>query len=228
MLQACLNGGRTRDFHPAVPLSADELAADAKAVIAAGAQQIHLHVRGADGKESLHPDDVAHTLAAVRAGRARRAARAFHRLVDSAEGPRAAGAHPGMAGPARLCLDQPDRGGFRRGDRPRVVERHWRRGRHLVGGRRREIRRPSHGPPLPARADRDQRAGSCRRPWARIATSSAILDRAGICLPRLLHGPMPRCGRSSARRWRKTSTDGSGSRTASTCPPEQSPTAMQH
>lgn len=66
MLQACLNGGRRRDFHPAVPLSADELAADAKAVIAAGAQQIHLHVRGDDGKESLHPDDVARTLAAVR------------------------------------------------------------------------------------------------------------------------------------------------------------------
>ncbi|HKU05023.1 MAG TPA: 3-keto-5-aminohexanoate cleavage protein [Bradyrhizobium sp.] len=67
MLQACLNGGRTRDFHPALPLSADELAADAKAVIAAGAQEIHLHVRGRDGRESLHPDHVARTLAAVRA-----------------------------------------------------------------------------------------------------------------------------------------------------------------
>ena len=67
MLQACLNGGRTRDFHPVLPLSADELAADAKAVIAAGAEQIHLHVRGGDGKESLHPDDVARTLDAVRA-----------------------------------------------------------------------------------------------------------------------------------------------------------------
>jgi len=67
MLQACLNGGRTRDFHPALPLSADEIAADAKAVIAAGAEQIHLHVRGSNSKESLHPEDVARTLAAVRA-----------------------------------------------------------------------------------------------------------------------------------------------------------------
>ena len=67
MLQACLNGGHKRDFHPALPLSADELAADAKAVIAAGAQQIHLHVRSHDSKESLHPDDVARTLSAVRA-----------------------------------------------------------------------------------------------------------------------------------------------------------------
>ena len=67
MLQACLNGGRERDYHPALPLSTDELAADAKAVIAAGAEQIHLHVRGSDGKESLQPDDVARTLTAVRA-----------------------------------------------------------------------------------------------------------------------------------------------------------------
>lgn len=66
MLQACLNGGRRRDYHSALPLSADELAADAKAVVAAGAEQIHLHVRSADGKESLHPDDVTGTLAAVR------------------------------------------------------------------------------------------------------------------------------------------------------------------
>jgi uncharacterized protein (DUF849 family) len=66
MLQACLNGGRRRDYHPALPLSAEELAADARAVVAEGAEQIHLHVRGADGRESLHPDDVARTLAAVR------------------------------------------------------------------------------------------------------------------------------------------------------------------
>src|SRR5689334_10320590 len=66
MLQACVNGGRKRDFHPTLPLSADELAADARAVVTAGADQIHLHVRGADGRESLHPDDVARTLAAVR------------------------------------------------------------------------------------------------------------------------------------------------------------------
>jgi uncharacterized protein (DUF849 family) len=67
MLQACLNGGRARDFHAATPLSPDELAEDARAVIAAGAQELHIHVRSRDGKESLHPDDVAQALAAVRA-----------------------------------------------------------------------------------------------------------------------------------------------------------------
>jgi uncharacterized protein (DUF849 family) len=66
MLQACLNGGRAREFHAATPQSPDELAADAKAVIVAGAQELHIHVRGRDGKESLHPDDVTPTLAAVR------------------------------------------------------------------------------------------------------------------------------------------------------------------
>ena len=67
MLQACLNGGRNRAFHPATPLSPSELALDAKAVVEAGAQQLHIHVRDAAGKESLHPDHVARALEAVRA-----------------------------------------------------------------------------------------------------------------------------------------------------------------
>ena len=67
MLQACLNGGRDRAFHPATPLSPNDLAADAKAVVEAGAQQLHIHVRDAAGMESLHPDDVARALEAVRA-----------------------------------------------------------------------------------------------------------------------------------------------------------------
>jgi uncharacterized protein (DUF849 family) len=66
MLQACLNGGHDRAFHPSVPLSPSELADDARAVVEAGAQQLHLQVRDADGKESLHPDDVARALEAVR------------------------------------------------------------------------------------------------------------------------------------------------------------------
>ena len=67
MLQACLNGGRDRAFHPSVPLSPDELGDDARSVIEAGAQELHIHVRDAAGKESLHPDDVARALESVRA-----------------------------------------------------------------------------------------------------------------------------------------------------------------
>lgn len=66
MLQACLNGGRTRDFHAAVPFTAAELAHDAAQSVAAGAQELHIHPRGADGAESLEPDDVAQVILAIR------------------------------------------------------------------------------------------------------------------------------------------------------------------
>jgi uncharacterized protein (DUF849 family) len=67
MLQACLNGNRDKGFHAAIPLTPRELAADAKAVVNAGAQQLHVHPRDAEGQESLHPDDTARALEAIRA-----------------------------------------------------------------------------------------------------------------------------------------------------------------
>lgn len=67
MLQACLNGGRTRQEHPAVPVTADELAADAAAAVAAGAGALHVHPRDADGRESLADTDVGAALLAIRA-----------------------------------------------------------------------------------------------------------------------------------------------------------------
>ena len=67
MLQACLNGGRDKGFHAATPLTPHELAADARAVVEAGAQQLHIHSRDAAGRESLHPDDTASALEAIRA-----------------------------------------------------------------------------------------------------------------------------------------------------------------
>lgn len=67
MLQACLNGSRERDFHPLTPLKATDLAADAAAVIAAGANELHVHPRNADGAETLDPDIVAETLKVIRA-----------------------------------------------------------------------------------------------------------------------------------------------------------------
>ncbi len=67
MLQACLNGGRDKGFHAATPLTPRELAADARAVVDAGAQQLHIHPRDAAGQESLHPDDTARALEAIRA-----------------------------------------------------------------------------------------------------------------------------------------------------------------
>jgi uncharacterized protein (DUF849 family) len=53
LLQAALNGDRTRDDHPAIPLTADELARDAAACVAAGAGAFHIHPRDEDGRETL-------------------------------------------------------------------------------------------------------------------------------------------------------------------------------
>ncbi|ATU91536.1 3-keto-5-aminohexanoate cleavage protein [Phyllobacterium zundukense] len=66
MLQACLNGGRTRDFHPEVPFTAAELARDAARAVKAGASELHIHPRSSDGAESLDPGDVAAALLAIR------------------------------------------------------------------------------------------------------------------------------------------------------------------
>ncbi|GGG59670.1 3-keto-5-aminohexanoate cleavage protein [Hymenobacter glacieicola] len=67
MLQACLNGNRTKHEHAAVPYTPSELAADAGLVVRAGAQELHLHPRAEDGSESLRAVDVAGALQAVRA-----------------------------------------------------------------------------------------------------------------------------------------------------------------
>ncbi|MGN8115446.1 3-keto-5-aminohexanoate cleavage protein [Labrys sp. 22185] len=66
MLQACLNGSRSRDFHPALPCTPDELARDAKAAIEAGAEELHVHPRGRNGEQSLEPADIAAALQAIR------------------------------------------------------------------------------------------------------------------------------------------------------------------
>jgi len=66
LVQCALNGGRTRDEHPAVPTTAPELARSAADAAAAGAASFHLHPRSDDGAESLRPTDVAACVRAVR------------------------------------------------------------------------------------------------------------------------------------------------------------------
>jgi uncharacterized protein (DUF849 family) len=65
-LKVCLNGGRSRTDHPAVPVTPPELAASAAGAVDAGAEAVHLHARGADGGESLLAADVAAAVTAVR------------------------------------------------------------------------------------------------------------------------------------------------------------------
>jgi uncharacterized protein (DUF849 family) len=69
MLKACLNGGRRRDEHAAVPLTAAELGADAARCATLGAAAVHIHPRDTDGAESLRPEVIADALCAVRAAR---------------------------------------------------------------------------------------------------------------------------------------------------------------
>jgi uncharacterized protein (DUF849 family) len=64
LIKACLNGGSD---HPAAPVTPTELARDAIAVVAAGAQAIHIHPRSASGAQSLVASDVLPAVAAIRA-----------------------------------------------------------------------------------------------------------------------------------------------------------------
>lgn len=67
LLKACLNGGRRRADHAAVPETPAELARDARAAIDAGAGALHIHPRDGSGAETLDPDATAAVVAAVRA-----------------------------------------------------------------------------------------------------------------------------------------------------------------
>lgn len=55
ILQAALNGRRTKDEHPAVPVEQEELQRDAIACGEAGARAFHLHPRDPAGIEVLEP-----------------------------------------------------------------------------------------------------------------------------------------------------------------------------
>jgi uncharacterized protein (DUF849 family) len=67
LVQAALNGGTSREEHPAVPLTAAELAAQARAAAEQGAGALHLHPRDLTGAQTLDPDHVLAAVAAVRA-----------------------------------------------------------------------------------------------------------------------------------------------------------------
>jgi uncharacterized protein (DUF849 family) len=68
MIQCALNGSYTRDDHPDVPVTLEEIVADAVACQAAGAASVHFHPRRpGDGRESLAADAHDAVIAAVRA-----------------------------------------------------------------------------------------------------------------------------------------------------------------
>jgi uncharacterized protein (DUF849 family) len=67
LLKAAINGARTRAECPWLPVSPTQQASAAAESVAAGAGAIHVHARGADERESLAAADVALALQAIRA-----------------------------------------------------------------------------------------------------------------------------------------------------------------
>jgi uncharacterized protein (DUF849 family) len=65
-VKACINGARTPDQHPNLPVTPDQLAAAAVQAHQAGAKAVHMHPKTADGVDSLHGDAVAAAVHAVR------------------------------------------------------------------------------------------------------------------------------------------------------------------
>ncbi|MFZ0088298.1 MAG: 3-keto-5-aminohexanoate cleavage protein [Solirubrobacteraceae bacterium] len=66
-VKACLNGGRTRSEHPAVPQTPSELAADAIAVARVGAFAVHVHPRTAGGAQTMNAAACDAAVGAIRA-----------------------------------------------------------------------------------------------------------------------------------------------------------------
>jgi uncharacterized protein (DUF849 family) len=66
LLKACINGARRFDAHPALPVTPVMLGWAAASAVRAGAGAVHFHVRGVDKEQSLQADDVARCVDAVR------------------------------------------------------------------------------------------------------------------------------------------------------------------
>jgi uncharacterized protein (DUF849 family) len=65
-VKACINGARTPDQHPNLPVSPEQLAVAAVAAHGAGAKAVHMHPKTAEGIDSLLPEDVDAAVSAVR------------------------------------------------------------------------------------------------------------------------------------------------------------------
>jgi uncharacterized protein (DUF849 family) len=65
-LKACINGARTPDQHPNLPVTPVQLAAAALGAHQAGAKAVHMHPKTADGVDSLRPEIVGAAVDAVR------------------------------------------------------------------------------------------------------------------------------------------------------------------
>ena len=65
-IKAAVNGGREHTETPLVPLSVEEIAAEAAASVRAGANVVHAHARTPDGGQTIDPEHIAAMVRAVR------------------------------------------------------------------------------------------------------------------------------------------------------------------
>ena len=187
IVQACLNGARPRGFHQALPLTSEELAADAAACVAAGAAELHVHPRDRDGRESLDATAIGAAIAALR-----------RRLPGTAVGVSTGDWITGDDARRRVAIatwtERPDYASVNLGeaDAPAVMALLLEQGIGIEAGLA-----------GPADAERLVACGLGPRCWrmliempdgdagdalARAVATAAVLDRAGLCRPRLLHG----------------------------------------
>lgn len=66
LIKAAVNGGRSRDEHPAIPLTVREIAEAAAAAVRAGATVVHAHARTPEGAQTIAPEHIAAMVGAVR------------------------------------------------------------------------------------------------------------------------------------------------------------------
>ena len=67
LIKACLNGSRQPGSHPALPLTPSQLAEAARRAVDAGAGAVHIHQRAPDGSQTLDADHIAEAMNAIRA-----------------------------------------------------------------------------------------------------------------------------------------------------------------
>lgn len=66
LLKVCVNGARPSAAHPRLDPDPRAIAREASDAVEAGAGAVHVHPKGADGRDSLAPEDVDRCLRAVR------------------------------------------------------------------------------------------------------------------------------------------------------------------
>ena len=185
IVQACLNGSRTIGFHQRLPLTSEDIANEGASCGAAGAAELHLHPRGASGKESLAAID-ATILSLRRACPGTLIGVSTGAWIENDE------VH------TRDCIVQwnelPDYASVNLSERdaPAIIE--LLRGRGIgveaglasVADAERLVKLPGHRPVLRILIEiEEQDLGVARQVASNIA---AILDRAGLRRPILLHG----------------------------------------